>query len=103
MDEPADEAPKAGSRVQVQNVDGSDLGFGTYMGEIPLKHIVDDSPSADAVSVEVEGERDPAMESALREMIDDGETTPKIILDSGKTLYGFECWWQPVEENSTAQ
>jgi hypothetical protein len=96
MNEPSAE-PKAGSRVQVQDTDGNELGYGTYMGEVLMKDIVDDSPSADAVSVEVEGERDPVLE------IENGQTTPKIVLDSGSTIYGFECWWQPVEENSTAQ
>ena len=23
----------------------------------------------------------------------------KITLDSGKTIYGYECWWTPIEDN----
>lgn len=23
-------------------------------------------------------------------------TTPKIQLDSGRIIYGYECWWTPV-------
>lgn len=25
-------------------------------------------------------------------------TYPKIELDNGKILYGYECWWIPVDE-----
>lgn len=24
-------------------------------------------------------------------------TTPKIELDSGRTIYGYECWWTAAE------
>lgn len=27
-----------------------------------------------------------------------GIPSPKIKLDSGHTLYGFECWWGPLEK-----
>jgi hypothetical protein len=29
------------------------------------------------------------------------EITPKIWLDSGKTVYGYECWWTPVETSTS--
>ena len=30
----------------------------------------------------------------------DGEI--EITLDSGKTLLGFECWWEPIVSNQSA-
>ncbi len=29
--------------------------------------------------------------------IEEGENV-KIILDDGNILYGYECWWKPIEE-----
>lgn len=26
-------------------------------------------------------------------------TTPKIVLDSGEIVYGFQVWWNPIEED----
>ena len=26
-------------------------------------------------------------------------TNPKITLDSGAVIWGYECWWKPVEES----
>jgi hypothetical protein len=25
--------------------------------------------------------------------------SPKILLDDGSVLFGYECWWEPVEED----
>jgi len=30
-------------------------------------------------------------------------TTPKIILDSGATVYGCQIWWEPIEERKSVE
>lgn len=53
------------------------LGYGTYVGDhVPEEAI---GPMADV----------------LREA---GVTNPKIELDSGKVVYGCECWWGGEEQ-----
>jgi hypothetical protein len=32
------------------------------------------------------------------QLMKDDATTPKIVLESGRIVYGFACWWQEVEE-----
>jgi hypothetical protein len=72
---------KVGSRVGViLDVEGNKVrlfGYGVYAGdEIPhekvggLGYLVRENPSL---------------------------TNPKIILDSGKDVFGCECWWGPEE------
>lgn len=50
------------------------LGFGTYAGE----HVPEEATGW--------------MAEIMREV---GRTNPKIELDSGKVVYGCECWWGP--------
>ena len=33
-----------------------------------------------------------------RMMYEEGVANPKIILDSGKVVWGCECWWGPEEQ-----
>ncbi len=28
------------------------------------------------------------------------ELTVRITLDDGAVLYGYECWWEPIEQSS---
>lgn len=59
-----------GTRVQVYSTDmKDDLGLGTYIGELEI-------------NLKVGG--------SLR--------TSWIFLDSGKGIFGLECWWQEVQD-----
>ena len=65
-----------GARVTVQASDGTPLGLGTYDGLFKYA------------------------EDADRDRLDAHVPTPngnpRIRLDSGVVLWGFECWWQPI-------
>ena len=106
----ADEArtePEIGSRVHVLSADSSkELGYGTYMGQVPTKDIPDEplpsflAPSPEPVTL-TDDER--AFVGAMVESLtEEGATTPKIVLDSGETVYGFQCWWSVVDEEKSA-
>ena len=87
-------------RVKVWNGTQSEyLGEGDYVGDVPV------------VAVEVQGTGgkwllsleepknlpDPLPKGGvIRELPDN----PKIILDSGQTVYGCQVWWEPAEECS---
>lgn len=33
-----------------------------------------------------------------------GATNPRIVLDSGKVIWGYECWWEPIlQEEETEE
>lgn len=92
--------PKIGSRVHVFSADKTkDLGLGTYMGEVPLSEVpdtkVDSEPppeeGSDAAFLE-------ALTEAALEHMNEDTGIPKLVLDSGETVYGFECWWKFVGE-----
>src|SRR3989344_4533055 len=90
--------PKIGSRVHVFSADKKrDLGFGRYMGtvslsEIPELHADSDAPFEKVLSAEEA--TDDAVEaviSAMAEQMEEEDTEfPKLVLDSGETMYGFE-------------
>jgi hypothetical protein len=94
---------KIGSRVHVMSADGKkDLGLGRYMGIAPMKDVLDDpTPLSVPVSEPIEmSEEDRAQLGAvIEELTRDGATTPKIALDNGDTVYGFQCWWTVVNED----
>lgn len=52
-------------RVRVLDVDGADMGLGTYEGD-------------ELVDIWLDGTR---------------MTSPRIKLDSGDVIYGYDCWW----------
>lgn len=33
-------------------------------------------------------------------LAEEGENGVKITLDSGKVIFGYECWWEPIKWNS---
>lgn len=66
-----------GRRVHVMpvNIRGKALlnpGYGTYLGEVPLRTVV----------------------PTLRGRPAGNYPTPRIKLDSGQTVYGFMCYWR---------
>jgi len=67
-----------GTRVRVLDTDHKDLGLGTYQGEV--------------------GFDDDGCEIQVTPDMDELEKNPKILLDSGRTIYGYECWWTPTDE-----
>ena len=97
--------PKIGSRVKVTSADGSrELGYGTYMGEVLMKDVLEDlTPSSIPVPepVEVTDEERAEAGTMVEQLTENGATTPKIVLDSGETVYGFQCWWS-VEDDPEA-
>ena len=61
------------------------FGYGVYDGE----HI----PIFDPLGVTIEEFRD-----AVGDDKADFPTNPRITLDSGDIVWGYECWWGPEEE-----
>lgn len=62
-------------RCQIVNADGDTfLGFPTASPKVSIPHI---------------GKR------GLAEKIDD--YTVRITLDDGNVIYGYECWWKPID------
>lgn len=77
-----------GTRVRVTSADGkTDLGFGTYEGRRP--------PPEDAKAAWDEYLREPGVLKEGEEA-PSLDTAPFITLDSGGTIWGFECWWVPA-------
>lgn len=42
------------------------------------------------------------MEARAREMADRLWLNPKIALDNGGIVWGYECWWEPADEDTAA-
>jgi hypothetical protein len=67
-----------GTRVRVMDIDKNDLGLGTYEGEVAL----DDNDN----EIPIPYDAGPF------------DSNPKIRLDSGRVIYGFDCWWTPTDD-----
>lgn len=109
-----------GTRVQVYNVELSrDLGYGTYMGPAhiqmgsvgrpktnPLLEPDETSEDGEAAATILlkrifPKATDAAIARMVRRLMAKGYAdTPKILLDSGETVFGFECWWQRIDEDA---
>ena len=71
-----------GSRVHVWSEDGSkDFGLGMYMGQVPAEKAIERSKLTDTVLVK---------------RLLAGKTVPELKLDSGETIYGFQCEWEVI-------
>jgi len=68
---------KIGARVRVLDTDQNNLGLGTYQGEVAFDEDDNEIPVT------------PEMDELYR--------NPKILLDTGKVIYGFECWWTETD------
>ncbi len=88
-------------RVRVRSGDESeDLGEGTYVGEATVFYYQKETAGEIAlysVPGDAEQEPDPADIPEGCELII-SEGNPKIVLDTGETVYGCQCWWEPVDE-----
>ena len=67
-----------GTRVRVLDVDQTNLGLGTYQGEVAF----DDDDNEISVTPDM----------------DELSKNPKILLDTGRIIYGFECWWSETDD-----
>lgn len=89
--------PKLPARVEVWDGTGDkSLGDGTYVGDVAVYFI--QLKSGDLQSLH-NAEEEPAAElvpAGGRVIRRDGN--PKIILDSGDTVYGCQVWWQVKKE-----
>ena len=91
--------PKVGSRVIVFDLNHTSLGLGTYVRDVPLKDILEDDTEEDNNEPD---EVNPELSDAIDRMVESGSTTPEILLDSGTTIYGFQCWWDVAEEDNSS-
>ncbi len=71
------EETKIGARVRVLDVHHNSLGLGRYQGLVDFDEDNNEIPY-------VPGE--------------DAFGHPKILLDTGRIIYGFECWWSEVDD-----
>lgn len=87
---------QAGRRVRVWNGDKSEcLGEGTLVGFVPV-YIVRD-PDGGIFSNTLAEEKPEGIPDELIVKLD---SNPKIVLDSGRVVYGCQTWWSSVEGNS---
>jgi hypothetical protein len=88
----------AGKRVRVWNGDQSEyLGEGNYVGNVKVYFVRMDDGSIRSLH-NAEEEPEPYQIPNGGEIIS-SDDNPKIILDSGDTVYGCQVWWEPVEED----
>jgi hypothetical protein len=83
-------------RVRVMNGNGTkDLGFGEYVGDVPVVAVaVGSGEELHLLSLhEPFNVPDPLPDGGQIIEIPDN---PKIILDSGDTVYGCQVWWKRV-------
>ena len=90
---------KVGTRVRVRAGDGeTPLGEGTYVGEATVYVIVNEDGSLRS------NENAETMPAGIpEERIRRVPNNPKIVLDSGKTVYGCQVWWEPVKPVTKAK
>lgn len=79
------------------------FGYGVYEGNFMLPSI--DLEAAIRFSMADYAEaraEDPSIPEItpedFRQMVVQHMSNPRIKLDSGKTVWGYECWWSPVDE-----
>lgn len=91
---PVKEKPK-GIRVHVMSGDQMvDLGDGTYVAEVPVYFFqMPDGSLRSAPNAEEKPPADAVPEGAKVVWT---SANPKIILDSGQTVYGCQVWWEPI-------
>ena len=85
-------------RVDVWNGDKSEhLGLGTYVGDVEVYFMqMPDGSLRSNTNAETPPEPDSIPPGAKVVKTDNN---PKIVLDSGRTVYGCQVWWSPVEDD----
>lgn len=92
--EPPKEKPK-GVQVHVMSGDQQvDLGEGTYVGDVPVYFF--QMPDGSLRSASNAEERPPEEAIPPGAEVVRSRANPKIVLDTGKTVYGCQVWWELV-------
>jgi hypothetical protein len=88
--------PQLPLRVDVWNGDQSvHLGPGTYVADVPVYFFLMDDGSLRSCE---NAEREPYdWEVPPGATVQKSPNNPKIVLDSGRTVYGCQVWWSPLE------
>lgn len=80
-------------RVRVWNGDRSEfLGEGNYVGDVTVYFFETEGGISSASNAEEKPD------GVDEDKIIEAPNNPKIILDSGRVVYGCQVWWEPVEE-----
>lgn len=84
-------------RVKVRSGDGSeDLGLGTYVGDVDVYYIrMPNGTLQSLANAELQPTDVPPGGKVLK-----SSGNPKILLDSGDTVYGCQVWWEDVRQPS---
>lgn len=83
-------------RVRVHDGSGEKLlGEGTYVGDVAVYFIHMPDGSLRSLS-NAEEEPPPEMVPEGAEVISSTDN-PKIVLDNGRTVYGCQVWWEPID------
>lgn len=83
-------------RVRVHSGDGkTDLGMGWYVGDVMVYAIR--TPEGNLLSLSNAEVEPPASMVPEGGALLESPDNPKIVLDSGKVVYGCQVWWEPVE------
>ena len=89
---------KAGLRVDVFDGSGKNhLGQGTIVGFVDVYIMRDGLGISSATNAETKPDEIP--DDAIEKITGN----PKILLDSGKTVYGCQTWWKPIDEPKEVQ
>ncbi len=93
---------KSGTRVKVTSGDGqTQMGEGTYMGDVEVNVFWSE---AEGVMKSLSDAQSKPTDEIVAEMKSQGYEyelfgeSPKIILDSGETVYGCQVWWTPIKD-----
>jgi hypothetical protein len=88
---------KPGTRVRVHSGDGQTrLGDGKYVGEATVWYIR--TADGNLLSHGNAEEKPPSHMVPEGGSLVESEGNPKIVLDSGKVVYGCQVWWEVIKE-----
>lgn len=102
FEEPKAPRPSRGKppfKVKVWNGDQSEfLGEGTYVGDVTVYFIQNE----DGNGIRSGSNAEQRPEGVPEDQIIEAPNNPKIVLDSGRTVYGCQVWWEPADSPSEA-
>jgi hypothetical protein len=103
---PRTQEPKPGTRVIAISHEEEDalyiFGYGVYEGRY-LSPLVNLDEELKSFKAEINRARRtfpflPELpDEELRKIVSSGLSNPRIKLDNGKTVWGYECWWSSME------
>jgi len=102
-----EQEPKPGTRViAISHAEGDTLyifGYGVYEGYF-IPPIVNFEEELKLWKAELKRAHEifPSLpnppDSEIRQFVEKTVSNPRIKLDNGKTVWGYECWWSNVED-----